>query len=162
MISDQNTFTRGCAGGGSGNYHEGWTDFWSYWGGGIFIAPNSSPIIAYSVITGNTLKGFGGANIYCGGNNKAVIAYNIIQDGNSLGKPGYQSYAGGIFCEGPQTDELLICFNTFTNNYADRGAAITCGNSASPLINNNLIYDNHAKVMAGAIHLYRNNPLELI
>ena len=143
--------------GGTGNYHQGWTNFWSYWGGGIFIAPNSSPIIAYNIITGNLLNGFGGANIYCAGNNQASIIHNIIEDGNCLGEPGYQSYAGGIFCEGAQNDELLIAFNTIRNNHADRGAAISCSYSANPLIKNNLIYDNRAKVIGGAIHLYKNN-----
>jgi len=143
--------------GGTGNYLEGWTGFWSHWGGGICIEPNASPTITKNVITGNSINGFGGANIYCGGNNQAVITHNIIENGNTLGEPGYESYGGGIYCEGPQTTTLLIGFNVIKNNHSDRGAGITCGNSANAMVSNNVIYGNIANVAGGGIHLFRNS-----
>jgi hypothetical protein len=143
--------------GGTGNYLEGWTGFWSHWGGGICIEPNASPTITKNVITGNSINGFGGANIYCGGNNQAVITHNIIENGNTLGEPGYESHGGGIYCEGPQTTNLLIGFNVIKNNHSDRGAGITCGNSADAMISNNVIYGNIANVSGGGIHLFRSS-----
>ncbi len=129
------------------------------WGGGIDCW-NASPTIQNNIIKSCT-AGAGGGNgggggIVCAHYCNAIIQNNIIED--NIAYTHTVGGGGGIFCH--HTDDsplpVIIRNNIIRNNQAIDAYA-SCGGGiglyyASPVIENNLIYDNHSDSFGGGIH----------
>jgi hypothetical protein len=106
---------------------------YSFQGGGVNCAANSSGIIANNMITGNSANQGGGISIQ---NSSAVIISGNTITGN------FAATGAGIHTKG-STPEIKN--NTITANTAEQsGGGIQCYFNSSPLICNNLIVNNIA------------------
>ncbi|MHC4942111.1 MAG: right-handed parallel beta-helix repeat-containing protein [Planctomycetota bacterium] len=106
----------------SGNFSE-------QWGGGVY-SWQSLPVVTYNQIYDNVADSGGG--IYFYDNSSSLIKGNVIYRNTVL-------YDGGGIWTGhsssPDIEDNIIHSNT--------GTGITCFNSGSPLMRNNLIYNNN-------------------
>ncbi len=125
----------------------------------------SSATISHNSFTNNL---GGGSVIYSDGNNP-IISFNYISNNNALGIAcvyfGYplitnniihNNVGGGIAC-GNSTP--IISYNFITNNSSVKGGAIVCSYNASAItISNNIIANNTADSLGGAVYCYSSSP----
>ncbi len=103
------------------------------YGGGIFCAAESTPVITNNIITGNEAV-FGGG-IYCDTGSAPVIANNIIANNRA------QVTGGGVFS---YRSSAVISNNLFKGNEAMNSGGAIGGNRDRARITNNIILHNSA------------------
>lgn len=112
---------------------------WGDYGGGISCLDNSSPTITNNKITGNL--GYGGG-IYCGLYSSPIITRNFFEENTH----------SGICCG--YYGQAIITHNVLARNQASKGGGINV-TGASPLIENNKIYDNFSSGGdGGGVYVY--------
>ncbi len=131
-------------------------------GGGAILCQNSSPRIAYNILTGNRAT-VGGA-IVCGNGASPTIVGNII-----TGNRAHDG--GGIYCS--EGSSPRIALNTISHNvtgsttYGYGGGGIFCGNDSIPTIVENTFIGNEAggymeaPSRGGAICCFSSKPGEI-
>ena len=137
------------------------------WGGGI-KCNDASPIIQYNRITNcesgyNHIKGPGGG-ILLYKNCEAIVQNNTID--NNLASADDLAMGGGICCyhNDDTNAQPIIRNNIIYNNGAledaSGGGGGICIYFSSPIVENNLIYDNYTDWYGGGIHcLHGGNPI---
>ncbi len=118
------------------------------YGSGI-CCEDANPLIRNNLISDNL-----GNGIICRSGSFAIISGNIIS-GNTAFGPG--SYGGGLCCV---TSHPTIDGNTICGNYAtEDGGGIFCHHNCSPVIINNLIYENSAGTHGGGLLFSDTSPI---
>ena len=127
-------------------------------GGGIAVFGNSNPEITFNNITDNSVNPTGvftvnngiGGGIYYGGESDGLISNNYIVGNIVDTEPQTRTYGGGL---GLQSASPLLENNVIANNQAqgDDGGGIYAYSSHSTLINNT-IANNTAGGLGGAIY----------
>nr|MBC8400593.1 right-handed parallel beta-helix repeat-containing protein [Candidatus Neomarinimicrobiota bacterium] len=120
-------------------------------GGGIYCINNSSPMLSYLDITGNST--YSGGGIYLHSNSSPTL-FNLIVDGNSASNDG-----GGIYCDSNSNPSLEIV--TISRNTAIANAGGIFCNSSSPSLRNVAVLRNTGYWGAG-IYLYANSSPSLM
>ena len=116
---------------------------YSTWGGGIFIAAESNPIIKNNVIIGNQSKTGGGISVV--GESAPEIRNNfIIENEADTGGAISVSWYSSPVVEG----------NTIQQNMAISGGGISFENYASAIFTGNVISDNKADRSGGGLYVW--------
>ena len=173
-IIDSNTFTgnvafRGgsifCSSGSATITNNSYTNNIAPIGAGICLE-FSNPTIYQNYFSNNS-----GNVIYCEGTNP-TISNNDISNNNGIGiicsinNSGniptitnnniHNNYGGGISCH---ISSPIISYNFITNNTALKGGAIKCTDNTTPLnISNNVISNNTADSLGGAVYCSNSSP----
>ncbi|KPL07662.1 hypothetical protein AMJ86_03515 [bacterium SM23_57] len=120
------------------------TENGAYKGAGIYCESQSYPQIYSNLICGNETASSqydsDGAGIYSTGSSP-VVSNNIIRNNIALlSWPGY-GYGGGISCF---YSNAIITNNTIVNNQASHGGGLSCTQSQSTSVVNNIFWGNTA------------------
>ncbi len=119
-------------------------------GGGICCWNNSNPILENATITGNSASSRGGG-IYCRNNSNPILAYVTIT-GNSVSSRG-----GGIYCQ--DNSNPILAYVTITGNSASSsGGGIYCQNNSNPILENVTITWNSTALDGGGIYCDESSP----
>lgn len=118
-------------------------------GGGIYCRDNSNPVFSNVIISNNTAYNEGGGML-CRESNPN-ITYSIITNNTC-------SDGGGISCY--LNVELTMRNTLFSNNQANRGAALYLRDNCNLLLINNTFTNNTAYDFGGGIYCKKNsNPI---
>ena len=113
-------------------------------GGSVIFCEDNNPTISNNNISNNI--GLGITCTISSGSSTPVITNNII----------HNNRGGGINCF---HSTPIISYNFITNNTALKGGAIKCSNNATPIVlSNNVIANNTADSLGGAVYCYDSSP----
>jgi predicted outer membrane repeat protein/parallel beta-helix repeat protein len=121
----------------------------AFYGGGIGLEGNSSPVIVNNLICNNTAM-YEGGGINCYYNSSPAIIGNVIVNNTNQGYSG-----GGINF---YSSSAKVINNTIVNNVAGQGAGIMLGSSEQILFVNNIIWGNKAGTAVSSVYNGSSNP----
>jgi parallel beta-helix repeat protein len=143
-------------------------------GGGIQCVDNSSLVIKFNLISGNSTTGYSGdgGGIFCSQRSNPTITNNIISrnlanddgggicccyyssptiENNFITQNSASDYGGGFVVYNSANPVITNC--TISINTASNGGGIHCTSSASPTIKNCILWDDTPQ------ELYGGNPI---
>ncbi|MHC4865899.1 MAG: right-handed parallel beta-helix repeat-containing protein [Planctomycetota bacterium] len=135
-------------------------------GGGIACVDGANPLIAHNIIHGNSTQVGNGAGIACRDDACPKIVYNVIW-GNETGlkdvRDTRSSNAGGIFCFAGALP--IINNNLIANNHAAGGSdagGIYCEYNCSPQVRFNYVLGNYSEDDGGAFEIMKSSQPRII